>query len=65
MSLAKIIAIFLSAFLLELPNQEPTDSPDWIHQILDIWVWVSFTSIGVLLLKAFLILTVCLLVRNG
>ena len=30
LALAKGIAIFVSAFLPKLPNQEPKDPPDWI-----------------------------------
>ena len=63
MSLTKGIAMFVSAFFPKLPNQEPKGPPDWI--ILDIWALLSFISLDVLLEKAFLILVVCLFVRNN
>ena len=40
LSLAKGIAILVSAFFPKLPNQEPKDPPDWI--ILDIWALTKF-----------------------
>ena len=63
LSVAKGIASFVNAFYPKLPNQEPKDPPDWIN--LDIWVLVSFVSVEILLGKAFVILVVCLVVRNN
>ena len=63
LSVAKGIAPFVNAFYPKLPNQEPKDPPDWIN--LDIWVLVSFVSVEILLGKAFVILVVCLVVRNN
>ena len=63
LSLAKGIALFVNAFYPKLPNQEPKDAPGWIN--LDIWVLVSFVSVEILLGKAFVILVVCLVVRNN
>ena len=62
LSLAKGIA-FASAFLPKLANQEPKDSPYWF--ISDIWALLSFISVEILLAMAFLILVVCLVVRNN
>ena len=39
LSLAKGIAMFVKAFILKLPNQEPKDPSDWI--ILDTWGLLS------------------------
>ena len=57
------LAMFVSAFVPKLPNQEPKDQPDWI--ILDIWAIQSFISVEILLAKAFLTLVVCLVVTNN
>ena len=62
-SLAKGKAIFVSSFFPKLPKQEPKDPSDWI--ILDILVLLSYISVDILLPKTFLILTVCLVVRNN
>ena len=62
LSLAKVIA-FASAFLPKLANQEPKDSPYWF--ISGIWALLSFISVEILLAMAFLILVVCLVVRNN
>ena len=42
LSLAKEMAIFISAFFPKLPNQEPKDPPDWI--ILDIWALLKWIN---------------------
>ena len=63
LSLAKGIATFVGAFFPKLANHEPKDPPDWI--ILDIWAWLSFISTDILLAKVFLILVVCLVVKNN
>ena len=62
LSLAKGIATFISTFLLKFANQEPNYRPDWI--IWDIWALLSFISAYILLAKTFLILVVCLVVKN-
>ena len=62
-SLAKGTARSNNILLLSLPNALPRNPPDWI--ILDIWVLLSLISIGILLAKVFLILVVCLFVRNN
>ena len=61
--LAKGIAVFVSAFFTKLPNQEPKDPPDGI--ILDISALLGFISVDILLAKTFLVLVVCLVVRNN
>ena len=43
LSLAEEIAIFVSAFLPKLANQEPNDPCGWI--ILDTWALLSFISV--------------------
>ena len=63
LSLAKEIAIFVSAFLPKLPKQEPKDLPDWI--ILGIWALLSLISVDILLAKAFFILVVCRVVGKS
>ena len=66
MSLAKGMTMFVSAFFPELPNREPKDPPEWI--VLDIWAYIdiwSFKSVDILLAKTFLMLVVCLVVRNN
>ena len=63
LSLAKGIAMFVSDFFPKLTNQEPKVPPDWT--ILDIFALLSFMSVYILLLKRFLILVVCLVVRNN
>ena len=55
--------MFVSTFFPKLPKQEPKDQPDSI--ILDISALLSFLSVDILLAKAFLILVVCLVVRNN
>ena len=62
-SLAKGIAMLVSAFSPNLPNQEPKDLPDLIT--LYTWVLLSFIPIDRLLGKEFLNLAVCLVVRNN
>ena len=52
LSLAKRVAIFVSAFFPKLAIQEPKDPPDWI--ILDIWALLSFIYVEILLAKAFM-----------
>ena len=51
----------LVLFFPKLANQEPKDLPDWI--ILDIWALLSFISVYILLVKTFLILAFCLVVK--
>ena len=63
MSLAKGKAIFTSVFFSKLPNQGSKDITDWIN--LDILTLLSFISVDILLAKAFLILVVCLVVKNN
>ena len=63
LSLDKGIAIFFSAFIPNLPNYEQKVPPSWI--VLDVWFLLSFISVDVLLAKTFLILVVCLDVRNN
>ena len=63
MSLAKEIAMFVSAFFPKLPNHESKYPPDWI--ILDVWALLSFMFVDVLLEKAFRNLVVCVVVRNN
>ena len=63
MSLAKGIAIFVSAFFPKLPNQKPKDPPYWT--IWDIWALLSFISVDILLANTFLNLVVCFVVRNN
>ena len=63
LSLSKWIAMFVGAFFPKLPNQEPTDSPDWIS--LDVWALLNFISVNTLLARAFLISVVCLIFRNN
>ena len=63
LSLAKRIATFVSAFLPKLAIQEPKDQLNLI--ILDIWTSLRFTSVDILLTKAFLILVVHLVVTNN
>ena len=62
LSIIKGIVIFVSAFFPKLPNQEAKNLPDLI--ILDIWALLSFISVEILLAKTFLILVLCLVVRN-
>ena len=40
----------------------PKDPPDWT--VLNIWALLNFISVDIFLAKAFLILVVCLVVRN-
>ena len=51
------------AFSPNLPNQETKDLPDLI--ISDIWALLSLIPIEILIGKTFLILAVCLVVRNN
>ena len=50
------------SFLNYLTMKEK-DPPDWV--ILDIWAILSFIPVDIFLAKAFLILVVCLVVRNN
>ena len=59
----KRVATLLSAFLSNLPNDEPKDPPDWI--IWDNLALLSFISVNIFLGKKFLILVVCRVVRNN
>ena len=61
LSLAYVIAMFVSASLSKLDNQQSKGPPDWI--ILDIWALLTFISVDILLAKAFLVLVVCLVFR--
>ena len=63
MSVAKVIAMFASAFFPKLPKKEPKVVPDL--NICDIWDLLSFVSVDLLLAKVFLIVVVCLVVRNN
>ena len=62
LSLAKGIAIFVSAFLPKIDNQEAKDPLYWI--ILNIWTLLNFISVEILLAKDLFILVVCLVVKN-
>ena len=62
LSLAKGIAIFVSAFFPKLLDQEPKYPLDWI--VSDIWVLLSFIYVAILLAKGFLVLVVCFVVKN-
>ena len=55
--------IFINSFFPKLSNQEPKDLSNWI--ILDIWVILSLISVDLILANAFIILVVCLVVRNN
>ena len=57
------LRIYVSAFIPNLPNYEQKVPPSWI--VLDVWFLLSFISVDVLLAKTFLILVVCLDVRNN
>ena len=63
LSLDKEITTFVCAFFPKLENQEQIDPPDRI--ILNIWILLSFISVGVFLAKTFLISVVCLVARNN
>ena len=63
MSLAKGIPTFFVAYFPKYVNQKPKDPPGWI--IFYIWALLNFISVDILLAKAFLILVVCLVVRNN
>ena len=53
LSLAKGIAMFVSAFFPKLPNQETKDPHYWT--ILDIWALLSFISVDINILVVFLV----------
>ena len=63
LSLAKGRARFVSVSFPKLANQETKDPPDRI--ILDTSTLLSFVFVNILLAKAFLILVVCLAVKDN
>ena len=63
-SFADLMILIISLISsLEISYQEPKVSNDWI--ILDTWALLNLIYVNILLSKAFLILTVCLVVRNN